>query len=45
MTRMMFYGVDGIVTDQLRLLNETIKTDLNEVTYSDKLVHFVLGIG
>lgn len=45
MTRMMFYGVDGIVTDQLHLLNETIKTDLNEVTYSDKLVHFVLGIG
>jgi glycerophosphoryl diester phosphodiesterase len=45
MTRMMFYGVDGIVTDQLSLLNRTIKTDLQEPTYSDKLLHFVIGIG
>lgn len=45
MTRMMFYGVDGIVTDQLKLLNQTIKTDLDELTYSDKLLHFVIGIG
>ncbi|WP_348920076.1 glycerophosphodiester phosphodiesterase [Enterococcus rotai] len=45
MTRMMFYGVDGIVTDELKLLNETIKTDLDELTYSDKLFHFVIGIG
>ncbi|ALS00466.1 glycerophosphodiester phosphodiesterase [Enterococcus silesiacus] len=45
MTRMMFYGVDGIVTDELKLLNETIKTDLDELIYSDKLIHFVIGIG
>jgi len=45
MTRMMFYGVDGIVTDELKLLNKTIKTDLDELTYSDKLLHFVIGIG
>lgn len=45
MTRMMFYGVDGIVTDELKLLNETIQTDLDELTYSDKLFHFVIGIG
>lgn len=45
MTRMMFYGVDGIVTDELKLLKETIKTDLDELTYSDKLIHFVIGIG
>lgn len=45
MTRMMFYGVDGIVTDELKLLNETIKVDLDELTYSDKLFHFVVGIG
>ncbi|MTD39073.1 glycerophosphodiester phosphodiesterase [Erwinia sp. CPCC 100877] len=44
MTRMMFYGVDGIVTDNLSLLNQTIKTDLEEPTYSDKLFHFVIGI-
>ncbi|MGL4697864.1 glycerophosphoryl diester phosphodiesterase membrane domain-containing protein [Enterococcus larvae] len=45
MTRMMFYGVDGIITDYMKLLNETIKTDLKEPTYSDKLFYFVTGIG
>lgn len=45
MTRMMFYGVDGIITDKLKLLNETIRTDVDELTYSDKLLHFVIGIG
>lgn len=45
MTRMMIYGVDGIVTDQLSLLNETIHIDLDQLTYSDKLLHFVIGIG
>lgn len=45
MTRMMFYGVDGIITDELHLLNQTIKTDDDELTYSDKLLHFVIGIG
>ncbi|WP_086330332.1 glycerophosphoryl diester phosphodiesterase membrane domain-containing protein [Candidatus Enterococcus mansonii] len=45
MTRMMFYGVDGIITDELKMLNKTIQTDLDEPTYSDKLFHFVIGIG
>lgn len=45
MTRMMFYGVDGIITDQLNVLNNTITEDINEITYSDKLLHFVIGIG
>lgn len=45
MTRMMFYGVDGIITDQLKVLNKTIIEDVNEITYSDKLLHFVVGIG
>lgn len=45
MTRMMFYGVDGIITDYMELLNDTIKTDLKEPTYSDKLFYFVTGIG
>jgi len=45
MTRMMFYGVDGIITDQLKVLNKTIRSDIDEITYSDKLFHFVIGIG
>lgn len=45
MTRMMFYGVDGIITDNMTLLKETIKTDLTKPTYSDKLLYFVIGIG
>lgn len=45
MTRMMFYGVDGIVTDDLGLLQQTIKTDLKAPTYADKLFYFVTGIG
>ncbi|WP_146622789.1 glycerophosphoryl diester phosphodiesterase membrane domain-containing protein [Enterococcus florum] len=45
MTRMMFYGVDGIVTDNLSLLNHTIQQDLTDPTYSDKLFYFITGIG
>ncbi|WP_438761644.1 glycerophosphoryl diester phosphodiesterase membrane domain-containing protein [Enterococcus sp. AZ194] len=44
MNRMMFYGVDGLVTDQMDLLNQTIHSS-EETTYSDKLVNFVLGVG
>lgn len=44
MSRMMFYGIDGIITDQMELLNETM-TEKDDVTYSDKLVYFVIGIG
>lgn len=44
-TRMMFYGVDGIITDQLALLQQTISNDNKDVTYSDKLLHFVIGVG
>lgn len=45
MTRLIFYGVDGIITDDLTLLNSTIKTDLDTPTYSDKLLNFSIGIG
>lgn len=45
MTRMMYYGVDGIITDHVDLLEKTENDDLNETTYSDKLIHFILGIG
>jgi glycerophosphoryl diester phosphodiesterase len=44
-TRQLFYGVDGIITDDLTLLNETIKNDLDTPTYSDKLLNFTVGFG
>lgn len=44
-SRMMFYGVDGILTDQMTILNENIKAMDEEITYSDKLLNFVLGVG
>ena len=44
-SRMMFYGVDGIITDQMIILNENIKAMDEEITYSDKLLNFVLGVG
>lgn len=45
MSRMMFYGVDGIITDDMKILNETVKETDEEITYSDKLLNFVLGVG
>ncbi|WP_206859200.1 glycerophosphoryl diester phosphodiesterase membrane domain-containing protein [Candidatus Enterococcus mangumiae] len=45
MSRMMFYGVDGIITDDMQALNATIKNTEGEITYSDKLLNFVLGVG
>ena len=45
MSRMMFYGVDGIITDEMGLLNESVKQTDEEITYSDKLLNFVLGDG
>lgn len=44
-SRMMFYGADGIVTDQMGILNQEVKTLDDEITYSDKLLNFVLGVG
>ena len=44
-SRMMFYGVDGIITDLMTILNENIKAMDEEITYSDKLLNFVLGVG
>ncbi|BAK21487.1 hypothetical protein MPTP_1029 [Melissococcus plutonius ATCC 35311] len=40
----MFYGVDGIMTDELTILKKTMQTDLKHPTYSDKLFNFVIGI-
>lgn len=44
-SRMIFYGVDGIITDEMRVLNAEIKEIDGEITYSDKLLNFVLGVG
>lgn len=43
-SRMIFYGADGIITDDLGLLNQSIET-IKEVTYADKLLYFVIGLG
>ncbi|MBO1085983.1 glycerophosphodiester phosphodiesterase [Enterococcus mundtii] len=45
MSRMMFYGVDGIITDDMKALNDTVRESEGEITYSDKLLNFVLGVG
>ena len=45
MSRMIFYEVDGIITDQMATLNQTIKDAQTKVTYSDKLLNFVIGVG
>ncbi|KAF1297460.1 glycerophosphodiester phosphodiesterase [Enterococcus sp. JM4C] len=44
MSRMMFYGADGMVTDQMDLLTTTSRSS-EDITYSDKLLNFVLGVG
>lgn len=44
MSRMKFYGADGIITDQMTLLNQTLKETI-PLHYSDQLLFFVIGIG
>lgn len=44
-SRMIFYGADGIITDSLKTLDQAIAAQKNEPTYSDKLLNFVIGIG
>ena len=43
--RMIFYGVDGIITDKMTLLNRTLSHDIQHVTYADKLLYFLVGMG
>lgn len=42
---MRFYGVDGIITDQMGILNEELSVTEEDMTYSDKLLNFVIGVG
>lgn len=44
MNRMIFYGVDGIITDELKTLDETLNSQ-DQTTYADKLLNFVIGVG
>lgn len=44
-TRMTFYGVDGIITDNMTLLNQTLRSDEETFNYSDQLFYFVVGVG
>lgn len=44
MTRMMFNEVDGIITDQMEVLNGVMESG-KEMTYSDKLIFFMIGMG
>ena len=44
-SRMRFYGVDGIITDQMEILNEELSVTEEDMTYSDKLLNFVIGVG
>ena len=44
MSRMQFYGVDGIITDQMQVLNQTFK-GTTRLNYSDQLFFFTIGIG
>jgi glycerophosphoryl diester phosphodiesterase len=44
-SRMQFYGVDGIITDRMDILNKTLRESADEITYSDKLLNFVIGVG
>lgn len=43
MSRMMFYGVDGIITDRVKLLSKVMRQD--QVSYSDKMLYLLIGIG
>lgn len=43
--RMIFYGVDGVITDNMTLLNTVLSRDIKETTYADKLLYFLVGIG
>lgn len=42
-SRMRFYGVDGIITDDLTMLDTALAED--DTIYSNKLLNFVIGLG
>lgn len=42
--RMMYFGSDGVVTDNMNAVNQAT-FDVKHVTYSDKLLYYVAGVG
>lgn len=44
MERMVFYGVDGVITDRMDFLNQMLANPQKN-SYANKLLHFVIGIG
>lgn len=45
MERMVFYGVNGVITDDVAALKEAIRQRPKNFTYSDKLLYFWIGLG
>lgn len=43
--RVQFYGVDGVITDYVKLLDNSISNQTTNPTYSDKLLFYWIGIG
>jgi len=41
MNKVMFMGVDGIITDELSLLKEEIENFHKEPNYADKILYFI----
>lgn len=42
--RMMYFGADGVITDNMSAVGRAM-TDANHITYSDKLLYYVAGLG
>jgi len=42
--RMMYFGADGVITDNMPAVGRAM-TDANHITYSDKLLYYVAGLG
>lgn len=41
---MMYFGADGVITDNMSAVGRAM-TDANHITYSDKLLYYVAGLG
>lgn len=42
--RMMYFGADGVITDNMAAVHKAT-FDVDHVTYSDKLLYYVAGVG
>lgn len=44
MRRMMSYNVDGVITDELKLLQDEIKSDQENPSYAQRIQHYVISM-